>query len=141
MAAKIQIGKSNGPLSLKAQIEAAGVGMSRDASGNAVISIKFPGVDALDFSRESLRRTVETIDRPRIEGDDPGAVFARSATENPDGSLTSKFSDAPRSRSVTFTDTDRDEVTELFESFLAKWDDFEKMLTEAEAEESKTTEG
>jgi hypothetical protein len=136
--AKIQIGKSSAPRSIKDQILEAGVEMSRNEDGAVVLSVKFPGVDSLEFTRDSLGTVVETLDRAPINGDDPGAVFARSATEGPDGGMTGKFSDAKRSRSVSFTREDRADVAILLESFMDKWSDYEAQLSEAESRANQT---
>lgn len=132
--AKIQIGKTTGPRSIKDQIVDAGVEFTRDDDGNSVLVVKFPGVDSMEFSRESLARVVETLDA-WMPGDDPGSVFARTATEDPDGSLTAKFSDAKRSRSVTFSREDRADVAILLESWADQWIEFEARLNAVESDE------
>lgn len=132
--AKISIGKTNAPRSMKDQILDAGVDFTRLEDGTPVLVVKFPGVDSLAFTRDSLGMVVDTLDRSMPEGSDPGSVFARSATQENDGSLSDKFSDAKRSRSINFTSQDRTDVASLLDEWGSKWGDFEAALSEAEAE-------
>ena len=133
--AKIQIGKVNQTnRSMKQAVLDAGIEMSRDDSGKVVLTLKFPGVDAIAFSQESLGLVVNTLDRRTEEGDDPGATFARTATEDPEGNMVAKFSDAARSRTLSFTRKDREDVAQMLENFIGSWEGYEAQLAEAEAE-------
>ena len=132
--AKITIGKAPTPDTLAEQVEEAGFGFGRNDNGETTLTVKFPGVDSMEITRSDLGRIVDTLDRPTPTGDSPGAVFSRTATEEPDGSMSAKFSDAKRSRSVSFSPADRVEVAKLLEGHLANWSEYESRLAQAEAE-------
>lgn len=118
--------------SIVEQINDAGLSFARDEHGNSRLFVKFPGLDVIGFSREDLTDIINRLEAPKIEGSNPGAVFARSATEDEEGNLISKFSDEKRARTITFKVDDRAEVAVLLDAHLAKWDDYEKDLSKAE---------
>jgi hypothetical protein len=135
--AKIQIGKVATPANVKAQIEASGIEFGRDESGALYMGVKLPGVERLALTRADLDKMAAVLSQPVAEGDGPAAVFERSSQDTPDGGLTAKFSDAPRSRSVTFTATDRDEVSALFTDLADNWGEYAAQLAAAEEDADK----
>lgn len=139
MSKRIRIGKVEKPASLAKEIESAGFGFGRNADGELVLTVKFPGVDAMDLTREDLGMIVDRLDRPSPNGHGPGAVFARSATEDPDGGMTAKFSDEKRARSVNFTAEDRADVAMLLEAHLDAWEDYTRQLNEVESQAATET--
>lgn len=129
---KIRIGKNRGPVSLAKQVEAEGFAFGRRDDGECILSVKFPGVETLEMTQEDIGLIISILDRPAIEGNGPGAVFARTATEDSEGRLTAKFSEATRSRSVSFSREDRSEVADLLRHHLNAWGDYKKRLIQAE---------
>lgn len=123
--------------SIVEQINDAGLSFARDENGNPRLFVKFPGLDVIGFSREDLTDIINRLEAPKIEGSNPGAVFQRSATEDEEGNLISKFSDEKRARTITFKVDDRAEVADLLDAHLAKWDDYEKDLSKAEEEQAE----
>ncbi len=137
---KIQIGKAKKTeVSKREQIEDAGFGFQRNDQGEMSISIKFPGIDTLNFTRKDLGIVIDRLDAPTIEGSGPGASFARSASEDPNGNLTAKFSEEKRARSVSFSPSDRHEIADLLTGLLKSWDDYAAALIEKEAEKASET--
>lgn len=139
--AKIQIGKAATPANVKAQIEESGIEFTRDETGMLVMGIKLPGVERLSLTRGELDQIAAVLAEPVALGDSPAAVFERSAYDHPDGGLTAKFSDAPRSRSVSFTADDRREVADLFNSLIDNWNTYAEQLAAAEAEDKGNADG
>lgn len=138
---KIQIGKAKKTeVSKRELIAEAGFGFQRNDQGEMSIAIKFPGLEAIGFTREDLRIVIDRLDAPTIEGSGPGAVFARSATEDEEGNLISKFSSGKRARSISFSPSDRHEIADLLAGLLNSWDDYAAALIEAEAEAEKASE-
>jgi hypothetical protein len=129
---KIQIGKTTTKLSLVQNIRNAGLAFGRNDAGDEVLTIKFPGCDAIELSRDGMESLNQTLTADTPEGDAPEAVFARTATTKADGSLSAQFSDAKRSRSVSFTATDREEVAALLAGHLDAWAGYSAELADAE---------
>jgi len=129
---KIRIGKNKGPVSLAKQVEAEGFAFGRRDDGECVLAVKFPGVETLEMTQEDIGLIIRILDRPAIEGNGPGAVFARSAVEDSEGRLTAKFSDQARARNVSFSREDRAEVSALLRHHLNAWGDYKKRLIQAE---------
>lgn len=132
--AKIAIGGIASVLSVSQKIENAGFSIGRNEAGLACLTVKFPGVEALELGKADLDSIAARLTAPVVEGSTPAQVFARSGADNADGGMSARFSDAERSRSVSFTASDRVEVAALLTKHAEAFSDYEKMLTDAEAE-------
>ena len=91
------------------------ISMTRDALGNPLVSIKVPGYERMEFTPEGISTMASLLERSVPEGDEPHQVAARSMLGfGPDGDLSIRFSDAPRSRTLTLSPNDRAEFAALF---------------------------
>lgn len=135
MSKKIKLGASIETKLTAAQlISNAGFAFGKNEAGDLALTVKFPGVDTVDVTREGLEAIIERLDRPQINGSTPAAVFCRSAQDTPDGGLTVRLSDAKRSRTVSFDQQDRSDVAILLETHLGNFDKYAAQYAAAEAE-------
>lgn len=119
------------PLSVAAHLKAQPLQGAR-IGGEFHLVLKFPGVKEIAFSRQDLSMVIATLRQPTTEGASPGATFARSASESGDGTLTARFSDEPRARSVELSRADREETAEHLESLAGHWLEFVNIARQAE---------
>lgn len=138
-ATKINLGSKVRAANIADALESNGFSIER-VEGVTYLTLNFPGVAPIQVTRDQLAMIVGRLDEPRLKGEDPGSVFVRSATEDPDGELVARFSDEKRARTVTFTPEDRSNVAILLESKLDQWDEFERMLDDALGVSSEDTE-
>ena len=132
--AKIQIGKVTTKLSLVQSIENAGLGFGRNAAGVEVLTVKFPGCDAIELTQDGIESLSEVLTAYTPCGDSPQAVFQRTARTDQKGGLVAQFSDAKRSRSVAFSAEDREDVAAMLGGHLDAWSDYCAQLAAAAEE-------
>ena len=113
-------------------VREAGISFYVRDDGEAVFRLKFPGQTARDFCVEDLELISAVLDRPTVEGSDPGAVFARSASEDSEGNLTARFSDEKRSRSIEIPSSERENVTNLCRGLMVQVPELEQRWSEAQ---------
>jgi len=132
--AKIQIGKAQAATAVADQMENSGFAFGRNEAGESVLTVKFPGVEAMELTDTALEDIRSTLMQGAPTGDAPEEVFERSAQRTAEGGLSARFSDAKRSRSVSFSATDCQEVADLILTHLNNWHSYSAQLAEVEAE-------
>lgn len=138
---KIKIGKAAPSASFVAAVRDAGYEFGRNENGETEITVNFPGVSPVELTQDQLGCLVEVIGRTTPQGSDPAAVFERSATEDPAGNLSARFSDEKRSRSVSIPSEERGKLTELLSDLYSNWSEYTAELEEAEAAAAAKNDG
>jgi len=125
----IRVGfQSQVTLNTRQQTEANGfrIGMQ---DGEVVLQVQMPGAAAAQFTREGISQVLSVLDREIPEGDDPGSVFAQTASVDETGALSGQFSREKRARKVTIPAEDLGEMRDLFAQMLRSFDGWAEELT------------
>lgn len=93
--------------------------------GRASMHAKFPGVGAVELDRSQVGDLAAMLNAETLVGDDPVAVAQRTATEEPNGTISFRFSDEKGGRTITLTRSERDQIAGLLFHVTDTWDSFE----------------
>jgi|MudIll2142460700_1097286.scaffolds.fasta_scaffold228305_1 hypothetical protein len=118
-------GKAPAPVGVVQATEQAGPGLARAEDGTYLMVLTFPGVAPVIIPPEGVENMiaalVQAADLDMTDRAD--RVFARNLVVDAEGNVTSKFSDAPRARSLTIPRAEIVAMISLLEERLDKYDE------------------
>jgi len=98
------------------------ISMERANDGTVKVVVPFPGCKAVEMTRDDMYEISLVLQRTVPMGDGIADTFERTASINKDGTLTARFEEKDRARSVEFTMQDREDIIALFEQLSSDWD-------------------